>query len=180
MKQKLSALSSEVKDKKSSVICAHFAKLIVELQESSNLVSPFNLGLYAPMTDEVSFKSLKLIGAPSATFAYPFSEDGKMDFRRCTFEELEESAIFGVKLKTPPKTAEKITPDLLIIPGLAFDENGGRLGRGKGFYDRFLSHFKGIKVGICFEEQLIDTVPREDHDVIVDFVVSERGIFRTA
>ncbi|MCR9204243.1 MAG: 5-formyltetrahydrofolate cyclo-ligase [Halobacteriovoraceae bacterium] len=180
MKQRISALSSEVKDNKSLVINSHLVELITNLQKSTVLVSPFILGLYAPMKDEVSFKFLDLLGATSATSAFPFSDQGVMGFRKCTFEELEETAIFGVPLMTPPENAEKITPDLLLIPGLAFDKSGGRLGRGKGFYDRFLAEFKGLKVGICFEEQLINTVPREDHDVNVDFVVSERGTNRTA
>lgn len=65
--------------------------------------------------------------------------------------------------------------DLAVIPGVAFDAQGHRLGRGKGFYDRLLSHpaFATIyKVGICFSFQLVDKVPAEPHDCCVDEVIS--------
>ena len=62
--------------------------------------------------------------------------------------------------------------DVAIIPGVAFDRHGNRLGRGKGYYDRFLSHFPGIKIGICADFRLVDTVPAEAHDVKMDYVIT--------
>lgn len=176
----IAELSLEEKNKKSSVIQSQIVNLVHHLQESSVLDSTYILGLYAPMIDEVQLETLSILEDRKVTSAFPYSDNGLMDFRKCAFHELQETDLFGVKLRTPPKEAEVVTPSLLLIPGMAFDKKGGRLGRGKGFYDRFLSEFKGLKVGICFEEQLVDTVPREDHDVSVDFVVSERGITRTA
>ena len=64
--------------------------------------------------------------------------------------------------------------DAFICPGLAFDSRGGRLGRGRGFYDRMLANARpdAIKLGICFEIQLVtDTFP-EPHDVLMDHVIS--------
>lgn len=176
----IAELSLEERNKKSSVIQSHIVSLVHHLQESSVLDSTYILGLYAPMSDEVQLETLSILGDRKVTSAFPYSEDGIMDFRKCAFQELQETDLFGVKLRTPSRESKVVTPDLLLIPGMAFDQEGGRLGRGKGFYDRFLSEFKGVKVGICFNEQLVDTVPREDHDVKVDFVVSERGYTRTA
>ena len=62
--------------------------------------------------------------------------------------------------------------DVAIIPGVAFDRNGNRLGRGKGYYDRFLSHFPGIKIGICADFRLVDAIPAEAHDVKMDYVIT--------
>jgi 5-formyltetrahydrofolate cyclo-ligase len=67
---------------------------------------------------------------------------------------------------------------LVAAPGLAFDRQGNRLGRGKGFYDRFLvgarEAAKSITViGICLSEQLVEAVPRDDHDQVLDAVVTE-------
>ena len=62
--------------------------------------------------------------------------------------------------------------DLLLVPGLAFDSRGGRLGRGKGFYDRLLAGSHGIKCGISFEWQLVESVPTEAHDAILDCIVT--------
>lgn len=72
--------------------------------------------------------------------------------------------------------------DLVVVPGVAFDADGGRMGRGKGFYDRLLAgteagedgrSIKPYKVGVCFDFQMIDSVPREPHDMLMDAVVSE-------
>jgi 5-formyltetrahydrofolate cyclo-ligase len=62
--------------------------------------------------------------------------------------------------------------DLLLVPGLAFDPRGHRLGRGKGFYDRLLGAARGTKCGICFDEQVAEMIPVEAHDVAVNCVVT--------
>lgn len=63
--------------------------------------------------------------------------------------------------------------DLIIVPGVAFDHNGNRLGRGKGYYDRFLSHHLDVKrIGICFDFQLVDEVPSEAFDIRMDEVIT--------
>ena len=55
--------------------------------------------------------------------------------------------------------------DLIVVPGMAFDKDGNRLGRGKGYYDRFLSHHEGVYcIGVCFDFQKVDEVPHEVHD----------------
>ncbi|MDQ6625516.1 MAG: 5-formyltetrahydrofolate cyclo-ligase [Verrucomicrobiota bacterium] len=67
-----------------------------------------------------------------------------------------------------------LTPDLVLVPGLAFTKDGRRLGRGGGFYDRLLAgHLENAwKVGVCFELQLRDEIPQEQHDALVDIVIS--------
>lgn len=63
--------------------------------------------------------------------------------------------------------------DLIVVPGMAFDKTGHRLGRGKGFYDRFLIKYPEVKtIGICFDFQLLDSIPTEPHDRVVDEVVT--------
>ncbi|MGN1245713.1 MAG: 5-formyltetrahydrofolate cyclo-ligase [Muribaculaceae bacterium] len=62
--------------------------------------------------------------------------------------------------------------DVAIVPGVAFDRNCNRLGRGKGYYDRFLASFPGTKIGICADFRLIDAIPAEAHDVKMDYVIT--------
>ena len=70
--------------------------------------------------------------------------------------------------------------DLVIVPAVAFDRHGNRVGRGKGYYDRLLARAKAVKVGVGYSFQLLDEdVDAEPHDVRVDFVITEDGIFRT-
>lgn len=65
--------------------------------------------------------------------------------------------------------------DMIVVPGLAFDRRGHRLGRGKGYYDRLLCTTDAVKFGVCFECQLFDTIPVELHDVRMDAVVTEKS-----
>ena len=70
--------------------------------------------------------------------------------------------------------------DLVVVPGLGFTEQGHRIGRGMGFYDRFLaqSEFLGVSCGLAFEEQVIPSVPMLDHDVALCMLATDRGIRR--
>lgn len=63
---------------------------------------------------------------------------------------------------------------MVLVPGVAFDRRGRRLGMGKGFYDKALADYKGLKVGVAFNCQLLnDELPHEDHDLFMDFVITE-------
>jgi 5-formyltetrahydrofolate cyclo-ligase len=62
--------------------------------------------------------------------------------------------------------------DLVLVPGVAFDFAGRRLGRGKGFYDRLLAEVRGHKCGVAFDEQIVAEVPEEPHDVRVDSILT--------
>lgn len=67
--------------------------------------------------------------------------------------------------------------DVIIVPGLAFDKDGFRLGRGKGFYDRFLTKHKNlIKIGYGYDFQLIDKVPTEPHDIRMDYIITPNNL----
>ncbi len=72
---------------------------------------------------------------------------------------------------------------LVIVPGIAFDKLGNRLGRGKGYYDRFLgaSEMLGcIKIGVCWTLQIIDKVPISSRDIAMDWICHEDGFFSTS
>lgn len=62
--------------------------------------------------------------------------------------------------------------DLVVVPGVAFDANGHRLGRGKGYYDKLLPHIPAPKMGICFPFQLVEEVPAEAFDICMDAVIT--------
>ena len=82
-----------------------------------------------------------------------------------------------------PTSAEIVRPteiDVVIAPGVAFDRNGGRVGYGGGFYDRFLRTVRADTpvIGVAFAVQLVDEVPRGEHDRLVDVVVTEEELIR--
>lgn len=68
--------------------------------------------------------------------------------------------------------------DLVVVPGLAFDRRGHRIGRGGGYYDRFLAQVQTVKIGLCYDELVLDCIPGEPHDVPVDMVVAETTIYQ--
>lgn len=76
----------------------------------------------------------------------------------------------------PEVAAEKI--DLIIVPMAGGDKNKNRIGYGKGFYDSFLKNIKKPKIGLCFDEGIKDHVPVEEHDVQLDFIVTEDRIIK--
>lgn len=92
----------------------------------------------------------------------------------------------GVREPVGGKEVRPWEVDLVIVPGVAFDGRGVRLGRGGGFYDRFLDMLAerarshggaGGAMGVCFECQRVERVPREGHDAAVAVVVTEKGVF---
>lgn len=91
--------------------------------------------------------------------------------------QLNESGAFGIL--EPSIECEDISEevDLIIIPGLAFDLKGNRLGYGGGFYDRFLSKYPNSKrVALCYDFQVFDEIPHEFFDEKVDLIISEEKI----
>ncbi|MCC6277448.1 MAG: 5-formyltetrahydrofolate cyclo-ligase [Oligoflexia bacterium] len=87
---------------------------------------------------------------------------------------------WGIWEPSPQTSARLSVNDCtgVLVPGLAFDRKGHRLGYGKGHYDRTLSGFKGVKVGVTFSEFVFESLPVEAQDVAMDFVVTDKEIIR--
>ena len=93
-------------------------------------------------------------------------------------EDLERLELFGKEILQVRET-KVVIPDVLIVPGLAFSINRERLGRGKGFYDRYLEKNNMIKtIGICFREQLKTNLPLGDHDRPLDILITPDEVYR--
>ncbi|QRG70425.1 5-formyltetrahydrofolate cyclo-ligase [Brevibacillus choshinensis] len=94
-----------------------------------------------------------------------------------------KQGVYGIWEPDPAlaEEADLTKLDAVLVPGVAFDRHGGRMGYGGGFYDRFLAGLqpRPLLVGIAFSMQLVDQVPREMHDIGLDGVVTENGFFQT-
>jgi 5-formyltetrahydrofolate cyclo-ligase len=66
--------------------------------------------------------------------------------------------------------------DLVLAPGVAFAVDGSRLGRGKGYYDRLLAELKAVKIGVCFDWQLVPDIPNDAHDVKMDHILTPNSL----
>lgn len=107
-------------------------------------------------------------------------ENKTMQFKKITSFEQLESVYSG--LLEPIENTKEVIPEemnLLVVPGLAFTRDGYRLGFGGGYYDRFLSLYKGATVALAFECQLVDDLPTELHDIPVHQVVTVDKVYRT-
>lgn len=80
-----------------------------------------------------------------------------------------------------PTGEDVVSPDeieLVVVPAVAYDRRGNRLGRGKGFYDRLLATTRATKVGVGYEFQIVESIPAEPHDVKMDMVVAQQTVIR--
>lgn len=92
------------------------------------------------------------------------------------WSELKKGAFSILEIKKPKEPIPFPEIDLIIIPGLAFDLKGNRLGYGKGYYDLLLLNFKGPKIALVYELQLFEKIPSEKYDIPVDFIITEEKI----
>ena len=132
--------------------------------------------LFAPLPDEPDITPLlDEIWASGRTLALPRFEAASGSYAPCRVTGRAElvAGRFGV---LEPGPACPLIPlnqlDFAFVPGVAFDLEGRRLGRGKGFYDRLLAGVRGHKCGVALEAQIVTEVPEEPHDVRVDSILT--------
>lgn len=93
-----------------------------------------------------------------------------------------EIGAYGILAPMPARSKE-IPPDeidLIIVPGLAFDIHGGRIGRGAGFYDRYLQRTNALRMGFCFHTQIVERIPMEQHDCVMHALVTDIALYDIA
>ena len=164
MRQRLVELSEAERRRRSLGICEKLSPI---------LVGKRRLGLFAPTEIEPDLDllwSLRLLEEHAAY--YPTCEGNRLVFRQIAALCDLEPGQFGIRQPASGQAVEQL--DLIVVPGLAFTPTGARLGRGTGFYDRFLGTVARdtTTVGICFEFQLLPALPCELHDRDVDLVIS--------
>jgi len=81
-------------------------------------------------------------------------------------------------IDTEPSSAFDDMVELVIVPGVGFDKKGNRLGMGKGYYDKYFEQYnKTIKVGLAYEEQILDSIPKDKYDKPVDYIVTDQNVY---
>ena len=86
---------------------------------------------------------------------------------------MEAGESYGISEPTGDIFTEINQIDLIIVPGVAFDVQLNRLGRGKAYYDKLLKESNAYKIGICFDFQLMESVPVDEHDIKMDLLISD-------
>lgn len=99
-----------------------------------------------------------------------------VDLEVLPYEESRlELGSFHIEEPTGKDVTDPSEIEMVVVPAVAFDRKGKRLGRGKGFYDRFLQSTKATKVGVGYEFQLVEELPAEPHDVAMDIVITQHS-----
>lgn len=148
-------------------------RIVVRAEELAAFAAARIVGLYSALPDEPDLTPMLRRWFGRKRLVIPRVEGSAMRFFDYDPQRLVPGA-FGILEPGPDATLcqpEEI--DLLFVPGVAFTRDGLRCGRGKGYYDRYLSRpeFRGLKIGICFAHQLVGDLPAEPHDIRVDGVI---------
>jgi len=132
---------------------------------------------FAPLPEEIDIWPL-LPEALSAgkKVALPRFDSATNAYVACRVENLDRDLVSGkFGIREPGAHCPRISAaarDLILVPGVAFDLNGHRLGRGKGFYDQLLASLRGGKCGVSFDQQVVREIPVESHDVRLDCLLT--------
>lgn len=179
MQQTLSAMDKKTISEKSRSACVRLSR-----QEEFHDAAVVMLYLNMPQELDVACITLRAWGEGKHVVVPKVNPDSRhMDAVEIRSLDTDVApGAFGIREPISPQAWPLEEIDLVIVPALAFDREGNRLGRGGGYYDRFLgdSRLRAIRCGICFDEQIVEDVPCDDHDVPMDMLVSEREVLRFA
>ncbi len=179
MRARLAALTDTQRSDGSAAVCARLVK-------SAEFARATTLMLYMPMRSEIDVLSIALEAFRlGKSVCVPRVETGRKAMHAIETSTFDDESMGSDELGVRSPVAGAQIPaeaiDLVIVPGVAFDTRGFRLGRGGGYYDRFLARLPRTTatVGVCFDFQFVDTVPTEPTDIAVQTIVSDRRRIET-
>ncbi|MBE6632436.1 MAG: 5-formyltetrahydrofolate cyclo-ligase [Ruminococcaceae bacterium] len=168
------ALPKEVKESRDSLICKRFLTLTSYRYAKTLLV-------YAPTGEEIDiFPIIRDALEKGKNVAFPkcCPENSTMVYKIISSADDLSKGCFG--LMEPDDSLPSYEGDgtdaICIIPAIVYDKKGYRIGYGKGYYDRYLSSFKGIKAGVGYSDFMLDSVPHGRFDLTVDVLITEKGV----
>jgi 5-formyltetrahydrofolate cyclo-ligase len=170
----LGKISLAVRTVESLELCA---RLEPQLQSAHTIL------FFAPLPDELDVWPLleKLLPAKKIC-ALPAFDPATQFYSARRVMNLETDIATGkFGISEPLRSCEEIPLakfDLVLVPGMAFDLKGHRLGRGRGFYDRILSAASGVKCGVGYDFQVLEKIPVEPHDATVKFIFTPKRCVR--
>ena len=136
------------------------------------------IGLYYPIHDEVDLIQCAKNLFKLCEVGLPSIKQNTMVFRQ--WSHSTELVLNRRSIPEPdPEKNRVITPQVIIIPVVGFDKRCHRLGYGGGFYDRFLQSSSAIKIGIAFAAQEVEVLPIEQHDIKMDYIITEHGVINS-
>lgn len=137
--------------------------------------------LYMPIGNETDTSYIiKRAFADGKKLAFPVtdSKSGEITAYCVNANTKFEKGAFSVYEPDSAELADVNEIDVVIVPGIGFNKNGARIGFGKGCYDKFLKRVSAVKVGFCYEFQICDKIVADEHDINMDYIVTEVGLIK--
>lgn len=180
LKDKRKLLGEQVRAEKSQRIYEHFIALAVWEKVKRVMV-------YIDFRDEVETEPIiRFLWKHNIEVVVPVCDLQTKDMRAVVFNDYDELHTSAYGIREPAydigtNAAAPQTIDIMIVPGLAFDRAGGRLGYGGGYYDKYLpqTNPQMLKIALAYDEQLIDDVPVEEHDVKMNMIITDMEVIYT-
>lgn len=168
IKQRSEAFDADAKTKADQIILGYLMKLIKDTK---------SVGIYLSLKEEVdTFALLKrLLAMKIKVSSGVCTKPNILNF--VTIEDLAQLKKGMLNIYEPVgEVIAKNMIDVMIVPMVAYDKNRHRLGHGKGYYDRYLADYQGLKIGLAYKYQEVENIPWEKHDIKMDIIINEEGI----
>ena len=149
-------------------------EVFARLESTPAFMMAEHILMYHSLPDELSTRQFLSKWRDRKHFYLPRVNGVNLDILPYDETRLELGA-FHIEEPTGENTVNPDEIEMIVVPAVAYDRKGNRLGRGKGFYDRLLSTTKATKVGVGYEFQIFDEIPVEPHDVKMDIVITQSG-----
>jgi 5-formyltetrahydrofolate cyclo-ligase len=176
IKKELRAWVRARKKEHSEEECSFFSSRIGELLEAEeHFQKASSILLYYALKDEVQTQALIDRWADRKEIWLPVVKGEELEIRRYTGRESLHIGAYGIEEPNGPLLTDLHRIELAVIPGMSFDRQGHRLGRGKGYYDRLLPQLRAYTLGICYRFQVAEEVPCEPFDRAMQAVLTEEG-----
>ncbi len=158
--------------------CPDFAERVARFAGDLAIAEGAVVSFYWPMGDEADPRTLaNALAARGHTLALPVVVAKKSPLHFRDWRDGDPLIVHAFGMHEPGERARAVTPDVLLVPLLAFDARGTRLGYGGGFYDRALHALETKRaIGVAYTGQEVETLPCQPHDHPLDAVITEKGV----
>lgn len=149
--------------------------LFEQLEKHPHFIAARTVLLYHSLSDEVHTHDFVERWHTRKQILLPVVQGEELILRHYTGKDCLAIGCFHIEEPTGPTFTDFYQIDLAIIPGVAFDRRGNRLGRGKGYYDKLLPQLSSYNIGVCYQFQAQEEIPSESFDIRMDEVWTENG-----
>jgi len=154
-------------------------KIQKKLKKINAFMNAQKIGVYYPIGSEILTQDIiqELLSNGKDVFL-PKVMGKNMEFRKIIdFSSLEKGSFDIMEPKDDCEIDNDL--DVVIVPTVGISPSGVRLGYGHGFYDRFLAEHKSVTISLTFEKQIIKNIPKSEHDIMIDWIITEDRILET-